>query len=170
MKELLKNIYKTLYKEDLVQIETIPCPVVVPPPQTPSERLVELSEGYFNTDPTPKDEVSDYIACVHSLTTILKKMFSDFPVMTYTPTLLNFLQMDKRFKATTEWKEGTIIISPTNTGNGKIMGHCGCLGKAGKIFSNSSETGLWSDKYSTIDWIDRYSRKGGLALYLFELA
>jgi hypothetical protein len=171
MKELIKQIYKALYKEDLIQvlIETIPCPVIVPPPLTPSERLVVLSEGYFNTDPTPKDEQPDDVACVHSLTTIIKKLYSDFPIMTYTPVLLNFLQIDKRFKATTEWKSGTIIVSVTGTGNGSVLGHCGIIHKEGKIYSNASSSGLWDNKYDTLSWIERYSRGGKLKLYLFEL-
>lgn len=164
MKELIKKLYKDLYKEDLVV--QIPCPVK---PKTNNEKLLELALTYFNTDPTPKDEHPDEVACVHSLTTILKKMYLDFPIMTYTPLLLGKLQSYLRFKVSNEFKEGNIIVSPTNTGNGSIIGHCGVLSKNGKILSNSSATGLWTDKYDNISWIDRYSRKGGLSLYIFEL-
>ncbi|MGV8131591.1 MAG: hypothetical protein ACP5N7_05835 [Candidatus Pacearchaeota archaeon] len=170
MKELLKSIYKSLYNEDLIKMVAVEvCP---PPPivlKTNREKLIDIANSFIGIDPTPKDEQPDGYACVHSLTTIINKLFSDFPIMIYTPDFLVKLQSDKRFKATKEFKEGNIIISPTNTGNGTVVGHTGIIGKDGIIWSNASSSGLWDKKYDTLSWIDRYSRNGKLSMYLFEI-
>jgi hypothetical protein len=165
MKEFIKSFYQSYYKEDLVKVEVKECPQ---PKKTNRDKLCEFAYTFLNTDPTPKDEQPDEVACVHSLTTILNK-YIGHPIMTYTPTFLEAIKKDARFKEVTEFKPGVIIISPTATGNGSIIGHTGIVGKGGKILSNASSTGLWTDKYDTVSWIDRYSRKGGLSLYLFEL-
>lgn len=166
MKDLIKNIYYALFQEDLVSTVYIDRPL---PPKTNRQKLFELAVFHYQTDPTPKDEQPDEYACVHSLTTIIKKLLPDFEIMVYTPTFLKAIQKDKRFKPTTEFKEGNIIISPTLSGNGSVVGHTGIIGKDGKIYSNSSSTGLWDDKFDNVSWVDRYSRKGGLSLHLFEL-
>jgi len=172
MKDLIKNIYYTLFQEDMITKVYIKETVKVEPPKptiTNRQRLLDLAIAHYNTDPTPKDEHPDEFACVHSLTTILKKLLPDFEVMSYTPTFLKALQNDKRFKATNEFKEGNIIISPTMTGNGSVVGHTGIIGVNGVIYSNASSTGLWYDKFNNVTWIDRYSRKGGLSLHIFEI-
>lgn len=169
MKDLIKQIYKALYNEDLVQVVEKDCPVPPPPIKSNREKLYDFAITFLNTDPTPKDEQPDEYACVHSLTTILKLYLPDFPIMTYTPTFLTKLKGDSRFRPTNEFKEGNIIISPTGFGNGSVVGHTGIIGLNGEILSNSSATGLWSNKYTTLSWIDRYSRTGGLPVYLFEL-
>ena len=161
MKELIKNVYKYYYPEDFK------IPIIVP--KSNREKLLDLAYSVLNTDPTPKDEQPDEFACVHSLTTILRMQLTDFPIMVYTPILLGYLKEDKRFKASNEFKAGSIIISPTNTGNGSIVGHTGIIGRNGEILSNSSATGLWSNKYTIPSWIERYSRQGRLSLYIFEL-
>lgn len=167
MKEFLKNIYKYLYGEDLIQ--TIPGPVPIVPIKTSGEKLYDFAMTFFNTDPTPQDLQSDEYACAESLTTILKKYLGDFPIITYTPNLLVQLKNDKRFKLTNEFKPGNVIISPTLTGNGSIVGHTGLIGLGGEILSNSSATGLWTNKFNNLSWIERYSKQGQLDLYLFEL-
>ena len=168
MKELLKSIYKTLYKEDLIQIEK---KYFYPPEPTKTrgEELYDFSMKFFNTDPTPKDEQPDEYACVHSLTTILNKFLGNYPIMSYTHLFLEAVKKDKRFKPVTEFKKGVIVISPTLSGNGTVIGHTGICGEDGKILSNSSATGLWSDKFDQVSWVERYSRTGKLSLHLFEL-
>jgi hypothetical protein len=169
MKKFLRELYKRLYGEDLVVtievIKEVPAPI---PPKTKGEKLYDFCMTFYNTDPTPKDEQPDEYACVHSLTTILSKYYPGYPVMTYTPIFANYLATDRRFKMSTEFKKGNVIVSATNTGNGTIVGHTGIIGENGKILSNSSSTGLWFDKFDQASWIERYSRLGGLAIYIFE--
>lgn len=168
LKEILKDVYKFLYNEELIQvIKEEPEPVTIE--KTHSEKLYDFALTFYDTDPTPKDEQPDEYACVQSLTTILSKHLQDFPIMTYTPKFLEYIKTDKRFKATTEFKKGNIIISPTESGNGTVVGHTGIIGEGGKILSNSSATGKWFDKFDQVSWITRYSKSGQLNLYLFEL-
>lgn len=163
--DFLKGFYESLTGEKLIQYIEKTVQII---PQTNRERLYEIAIKYMETDPTPLDEQPDEYACVHSLTTILKKLLPDFPVMTYTPTFLEALKKDNRFKVTSEFREGNIIISPTLSGNGTVVGHTGIIGKNGKIMSNSSATGLWTDKFDLISWVERYNRGGKLSLYIFE--
>lgn len=165
MKELIRKLFKSVYKEDLVQVIKESCPV---PAKTNREKLHEFFITFANIDPTPEDKVPDEISCVYSLTTIISK-FIPFPILEYTPNLLSYLKSDKRFKETSEFKEGNIILSVTKTGNNSIMGHVGCISKGGKILSNSSATGLFTDKYDLVSWVERYSRQGQLAVHIFEL-
>lgn len=170
MKNLLIEILKTYYGIDVTK--PLNCPEYVAPvvEKTAGEKLYEFSLNFYDTDPTPKDIQPDEYACVESLTAILSVYFKgDFKSMTYTPTLLEYLKTDKRFKQSLEFKTGSIILSPTKSGAGRIVGHVGIIGKDGKIFSNSSATGKWFDKFDIISWIDRYSRVGGLDMYIFEL-
>ncbi len=169
MKEFIKEFYKSYYREDLIQYIERPSPTPIVIPKMNGDKLYEIAIKYMGIDPTPNDEAEDGNACVHSLTTILKKLLPDFPVLTYTPTFLQTLKKDPRFREIAEFKKGAIIISPTNTGNGTIIGHTGICGENGKIMSNSSATGLWSDKFDQINWIKRYSQLGGLDLHIFEL-
>ncbi len=168
MKTLLENIYKYLFTLDLQQ-QPLP---VTPPKEKPlsnREKLLNIALEAYGTDPTPNDVQDDQFACVESLTTLLHKLYPDIPIMTYTPVLLKYLQKDNRFKPTSEFKEGNIILSPTLSGNGKVVGHVGLIGKGGKVLSNSSSTGLFLDKYDCVSWVQRYSKLGQLDLYLFEL-
>jgi hypothetical protein len=168
MKEFLQSIFKSFQTEKIVEkivyVEK-PIPIIL---KTNREKLLDIAVASLGIDPTPKDEVDDEVSCVFSLITIMRKLYPDFPILTYTPNFLKQLRSDKRFKETTEFKEGNIIISVTATGNGKVMGHTGCLAKNGKILSNSSSTGLWSDKFDNITWIQRYCIEGQLLTYLFE--
>lgn len=170
MKKFLQDLYQSLYKESLVKVVIVdkPQPVIPVPEKTNREKLLDIAMAYYNTDPTPENVQPNEFACVEVLTTILSKLIP-FSLMTYTPTLLTYLQKDKRFKIVTEMKEGVIILSPTLSGNGSRVGHVGICSKGGKILSNSSATGLFTDKFDQVSWIQRYSREGGLSLYLFEL-
>lgn len=167
MREFIKELYKNLYKEDLVKTVYIQPPVIE---KTNGEKLLDFALTFVGTDPTPKDEVDDGVSCVFSLTTLLNKYFKgDFKVIDYTPDLVGQLYLDKRFKLSNEFKEGNIVVFPTKSGNGKIIGHCFIVSKNGKMLSNNSATGLWTDKYDTNMMIERYSRFGGLKMYIFEL-
>ena len=167
MKDFFKNFYRYFYKESLIKEIEKDCPIPLIPEKTNREKLLDIAITFYNIDPTPRDEQPDEVACVHSLTTIIKKLIPDFPIMTYTPTLLDYLLKDIRFKETNEMKEGIIIISPT--GEGKIIGHTGIIGKNGTIYSNNSLNGLWDTKYTIPSWIKRYCVDGNIPIYLFEL-
>lgn len=163
MKQFLESIYKSLYGIDIVKPHL--CPVVEKPEKTNSEKLYDFALTFYNTDPTPKDEINDEVACAEVVSTILNKYLKDFPIITFTPDLLNYLKKDIRFKEVTEFKTGVIILSPT----GFTTGHVGIIGKLGKILSNSSSLGIFTDKFDCVSWINKYSKLGQLDLHIFEL-
>lgn len=170
MKNLLISLLKTYYNIDVTRPLNCPEQIPVPiPEKTKGEKLYEFCMQYYNTDPTPKDIVDDEVACAEVMSTLLNKHLGEFPMITYTPKMLEYLKKDTRFKETTEFKTGNVIISPTGSGAGRKIGHIGIIGKDGKILSNSSSTGLWFDKFDNLSWIDNYSRIGGLNMYIFEL-
>lgn len=171
MKEILQTIYRSIWNEDIREvIVTGPCPAPIILPKTPSEKFYDFAMTFYGIDPTPQDKQNDENACAEVMTTILNKYFTDgFPIITYTPDLLIAFRKDIRFKETSEFKTGNLIISPTQTGNGSVIGHIGTIGKNGKILSNSSPTGLFVDKFDDISWIQRYSKGGQLDLHIFEL-
>lgn len=167
LKIILENLYQYLYRNPIVPTPVVETPKLVI--KSNREKLLDIAIANYGIDPTPKDEQPDEFACVHSLTTIVKQLLPDFKVIVYTPDLVIQLQNDNRFKEVLEFKPGNIIISATSTGNGTIVGHTGIISNNGKVLSNSSATGLWFDKFDLMSWIERYSRRGQLALYVFEL-
>lgn len=174
MKNLLQNLLQSTtnllqyrFTKPLYCPEQMPIPVIE---KTAGEKLYEFCMQYYNTDPTPKDEVEDQFSCVWSLTLILQKFFDgEFKNIDYTPELVKLLKNDNRFKLSNEFKTGSLVVFPTLSGNGKVIGHCFIVGKNGKMLSNSSATGWWTDKYDTITMIERYVKLGQLDMYIFEL-
>lgn len=164
----MKNLLISLFK-----IKPLNCPEPQPipvPEKTKGEKLYEFCMQFYNTDPTPKDEVDDEVSCVFSITTILNKFFNgDFKIIDYTPTFVTQLKNDSRFKLSNEFKLGNVIVFPTLSGNGKVTGHTFIVGKSGKMLSNNSATGEWTDKYDTNMMIERYVRVGQLRMYIFEV-
>ena len=64
------------------------------------------------------------------------------------------------------WREvststpGAVIISPTCSA---MHGHTGIIGDDGKIYSNSSATGLWTQNFTVARWLSYYARCGSHA-------
>jgi hypothetical protein len=144
----------------------------IPPPEKPvektlKEKLLEAIEASIGFDVTPKDEVPDEVACVSSLCAVLRKVM-DFPKLTYTPDLLNYLKKDKRFKSTLELKEGSILVNATGTGNGSMRGHCGFV-RLDRVVSNNSFTGKMDTYYTLHSWKEKFRIKGGMTTWVFEL-
>jgi hypothetical protein len=61
---------------------------------------------------------------------------------------------------------GSIIISPTE---GDTHGHVGIVGEGGKIYSNSSEEGLFEQNYDFDKWTKRYKDKLGLDVLFYDV-
>lgn len=62
--------------------------------------------------------------------------------------------------------QGDIIVSPTS---GKMVGHCGIVGKTGRIFSNNSNTGLWTDHWDLTKWYKKYGEEYGLPVEFYRI-
>ena len=131
------------------------------------EKILDEAKEWIGKEASEKDFVPDYVACAESFCNVMSNVMN-FPMITGTASLFEYLKEDKRFKITTDLKAGYIIVSPTTYGDGLIPGHIGILIENGKIVSNSSESGLWVQNYDVDSWTKRYRVKGGFPIVIFE--
>lgn len=129
------------------------------------EKLLQEAKKSIGLEVSPQDIAPDELACAESACNVIRKVFRDFPVLTYTPRLHEELKRDKRFKGTLDLEPGNIIISPTEYGSGIFPGHVGIILEDGKIASNTSRNGLWEANYTINTWVDRYRNKGGFPIF-----
>ena len=134
---------------------------------TMQEKFIKICLDALDTEVTPKDGVPDYVACAEVMSTLLKKLFPDFPITTSTKDLDFKLFQDKRFKRITEPERGAIVISP-RTNN--TYGHCGVFITSERIASNNSKTGLFQGNYVWNGWIKEFKDGRGLKIYLYKLS
>lgn len=133
------------------------------------EQLYQQAILHIGYDASRFDLVNDDLGCAESVSTLLSKVVS-FPIITGTWTLNNYLANSPLFKRTSESAgRGTIIISPTGTGNGKRRGHVGILGDNKSIMSANSLTGIWQENYTISSWYNQYRRTGGLPIFYYSL-
>jgi hypothetical protein len=137
--------------------------------ETKQQALYRIAKENLGRDITPDDKIPDEVACAENVSAIIKKVLPDFPIIAGTWTLDDYLRKDKRFEVTMEIEPGVIIISPTGKGNGLIRGHCSIVLENGKLASNDSNTGFWSQNYTIESWIKRYRVRGGLPIYCFRI-
>lgn len=133
-----------------------------------NKTLLSLAKEYLGKDASPNDVAPDSLGCSDSVSTIIKQILPDFPIIVSTAELFKYLDKDKRFQRTTELTPGNILISPTGYGNGSITGHTGIIGED-CIYSNNSNTGLWDKHFTIKSWVARYRTQGKLPLYVFKL-
>lgn len=133
------------------------------------EKLLQSAKDFIGKEASPDDIAPDELACAESVCNIIRTVFRDFPVLTYTPHLFKELKRDKRFRLTTEIKPGNIIISPTEYGSGIFPGHVGIMLENQRITSNTSRNGLWENNYSLNTWVERYRKRGGFPIFFFEV-
>lgn len=171
----LANKIVALLTRQVAELPIPPAPQPLPEPQKPPvvakssrEKLYEAALSFIGKEASPKDIAPDELACAESFCNVVRKVYPDFPMITYTPTLLAHLKKDKRFKATLEAKPGVVIISPTASST--RVGHVGIF-LDGKIASNTSagpDKGKWTANFTLKTWISRYRTKFGLGIYYFE--
>lgn len=151
-------------------MDKLPMEELIPEPQTKDApgMLLEASRQYEGEDASPQDFVDDALGCAESVSRVIQAIYPDFPVITGTWTLREHLRQDKRFKATLNMDPGNVIVCPTGSGNGKIRGHTGVIGKDNRIYSNNSFTGIWEPNYTVDEWINRYVGLGKLKIYVYE--
>jgi hypothetical protein len=137
--------------------------------ETNREALIRVCKENLGRDITPLDNVPDSVACAESVSSIIKAVLPDFPIIPSTYDLDKYLRKDKRFEPTLDLESGNIIISPTGRGNGLIVGHTGLILEDSMIASNSSNNGHWEINYTIPSWIKRYRQKGGFPIFVFRL-
>lgn len=171
---LLARLWALFFPKEIEEIEFIPLepkPIetMPEPEENKNSKLVRIADALtlLNIDVTPEDKIPDEVACVEALCEVMNKVCY-FPRLTYTPDLVRELKKDERFEGTLDFNEATIIVSPTGTGNGTVVGHCGVIGTNNEIISNNSKTGKWEYNYNIDTWKARYKTKGGLQILLFR--
>ena len=133
---------------------------------TNEEKLIKVCVDALDTDVTPQDKIPDQVACSEVMSTLIQKVFSDFPTLPSTRDLFNKLKSDKRFRATLTPRRGVIVVSPRTPTQ---TGHVGFFITDERIASNNSKTGLWQGNYFWPSWIKEFIKEKGLHSYLFEI-
>ena len=120
-------------------------------------------------DASPTDRVPDDVACVESLTTILRSLWPEVPIITGTYTFWEYLKRSRLFQKIDYPEPGCIIISPTGTGNGRLRnGHTGIVGKDRIVMSNDSDSGLFMEFYTIDSWKKKYGEIGGFPVEFYR--
>lgn len=148
-------------KEQIEEMEFIPIK-----PMTNKDKFIQVCLDALDKDITPQDLIKDEVACAESISTLLKKVFPDFPIVASTKDLDLKLFMDKRFERVLEGKKGDIIISPrTNT----TFGHVGVWITEDRVASNDSKTGKFMGNYSWESWVKTFKEGRGLKIFIYRL-
>lgn len=110
-----------------------------------------------------------YVACAISVNKVHQDAFG-FPIGggASTAELYQALLKSKYFKQVDMATPGCIVISPTGTGSNSSYphGHVGIRGLYG-ICSNDSATGIFSENYTDISWIEQFKVTEGYPVYFF---
>ncbi len=128
--------------------------------------IATLCEQRLGTDVSPRDNAPDDLACAESVSTLLKEIYPETPIMTGTWTMYDYLR-----KPTSNWiqKDGParnrIIISPTGLGKRGTHGHVGICLDENRIASNKSATGTLETHLTVQYWNEYYGKLNYPVLY-----
>lgn len=139
------------------------------PNETNQEALLRIAKENLGRDVTPEDNVPDEIGCAEALSTIIKKLDNDFPIIPHTMNLYKEMTRRKEFQLSLNIEAGSIIISPTGKGNPGTIGHCGIIVENNKIASNNSYTGKWEVTHTIDSWVNYYRIKRGFPIYILKM-
>lgn len=137
----------------------------------PSEILYKKAKESIGRDMAPLHNIFGCAEAVNNIAFLSLRRPIGGDVSTY--RMIKALKnTPSRFKPVSyrEAKRGDIIISPTGYGSGELKnGHVGIISDDWKIMSNNSYNGLWEENYTWDSWVDRYRKKGGFPVYLFQI-
>lgn len=123
--------------------------------------LLQVCEEWLGRDASPSDIAPDELGCAETVTTLLKKVYPETPIITGTWTLWDYLRHPEN-----GWTEikvpvpGCVVISPTVPGK-PFPGHAGIVMDDNVIASNDSKNGTFRKNYTIDTWKKRYVEKGG---------
>ena len=130
--------------------------------------LLDVCEAHIGTDASPSDLAPDELGCAETVSTLLRKVYPNVPIITGTWTLWDWLNKPQNgFQRVFEPSPGTIIISPTIPGK-PFPGHAGIFLEDGVIASNDSRTGKFIKNYTLGTWNTRYVFKGNYPVYHYK--
>lgn len=137
----------------------------VPTEPTFKDKLMAAVKDSLGQEVTPKDDIPDEVACAEVVSSIIKKVDPDFPILPSTRDLDMKFYLDKHFKRITEPEEGAVVISPRTA---KVFGHVGFFLDKDSIASNTSKTGIFEKNHTWNGWIREYKERRGLRIYLYR--
>lgn len=152
-------------KIEEIEFISIPTPITIKPMNN-SDKLLKVCLDALDTDVTPQDIVKDDLACAEVMSTLIKKVLPDFPIIDSTKNLDMKLFTDKRFKRFDMTGRGRIIISPRTNGT---HGHVGIFITDERIASNNSLTGKFVGNYTWQSWIKEFKERRGLKIFIYEM-
>jgi hypothetical protein len=137
-----------------------------------NKTLLDVCKENLGKDVTPKDVVSDEVACAETVTTLLKMVYPTMPIITGTYTLWQHLRAPhSNFIEMQEPEAGCIVISPTGTGKYGTTGHTGIMDENGLIMSNNSYgkySGLFTQNYNLDTWTMKYKDRQGMPVMFYK--
>lgn len=138
--------------------------------EEPESKLYQVAVSFLGKDASPRDFVQDGVGCAESLSTILRSFLPTFQIVTGTWSLLDALKVHPSFVQAMKPIPGDIILCATGQGKGSVVnGHTGVMGLNGKIMSNDSRSGLWTENYTLEAWNKYFVDKGKFPIYYFRL-
>lgn len=178
---LVLALQKQLAAKKATSAPSIP----VPPPITgssstpnPDGEIYATAKAVLGTKQTLDANVPAEVGCGEAWSAVVKRAgVQGIPAAGFpgTATIFDWLSSNPAFELITIPEAGATIVSPTGHGNGSVEGHIGILGAFSVQFpgdwgicSNSSATGLWSEKWSLVAWKTYYTNQGGIPVYLFR--
>ena len=138
---------------------------------TNREILYWTAIGILGVDASPADVADDDVGCAESVNAICRKALGiEVGGDLSTTRMYQALRESSRFVRVETPLKGDIIISPTGFGNGNLSnGHVGIMGDEGRVMSNTSATGLWTQNYTLESWRERYGKLGGYPVLFYRV-
>lgn len=111
------------------------------------QTLLSVATAALGADVTPQDATPDEVACSEVVTTLLRKVYPETPLITGTWTLNNFLANSPQWKEVNEYEPECVVVAPTGTGRQGTIGHTWIVMDDGTLASNNSY-GLYKGKFT----------------------
>lgn len=153
------------------RITEIPLQVKYPEKLMPnkSEKLYDVAYSFIGKDASPKELAPDVVSCAESLSNVM--INAGVPDLHH--PILGTAQLNQwlhdHFTEVEFPEVGDVVMSATGSGNGRIKGHCGVMGKH-TVMSNNSQSGLWDYHWKLEDWIKYYEGYGGIPTRYYRWA
>jgi hypothetical protein len=134
--------------------------------------FLEICERSIGIDVTPRDAISDSVACSETVTTLLKQAGKIDRIISGTWTLYQYLENpDNGWKKVNSPWPGDIVLSPTGSGVAGSIGHVGVVMNDNLIASNNSfgpHAGKFTINYTIPKWNDYYGKKLRMAVFFYR--
>jgi hypothetical protein len=130
--------------------------------------LYDVAYSLIGKHLTLNSDIPKEYGCAQAISYVLKQYGCDIPKRGISGTYSLYEWLQKNGVEIEKSEVGCVIISITNTGNGKCRGHVGIQGKY-QILSNNSKTGLLDTQWVYSDWISYYKEYGNLTTKYYRI-